>query len=97
MGSNLKLLNSLEKLPQIWYISCIFISFTFISSEGMQALFEGSYAQSLRPLRALEEVKTYIKEFSTQFGKEEEICQHYCRFLIYMLQETLKPNLKEIA
>ena len=42
----------------------------------MQGLFEGSYAQSLRPLRALEEVKTYIKEFSTQFGKEEEICQH---------------------
>ena len=46
-----------------------------MSSEGTQGLFGGSYAQSLRPLRAPKGVKTYIKEFSTQFGKEEEICQ----------------------
>ena len=29
--------------------------------------------------------------------EEEKIYQHWCRSLIYMLQETHKPNLKEIA
>ena len=50
----------------------------------------------LRLMEEEEEEEEEEKE-EEEDQEEEKICQHCCRFLIYMLHETHKPNLKEIA
>ena len=47
-------------------------------------------------MRLVEEEEVEEEEAEEE-EEEEEICQHWYRFLIYMLQETHKPNLKQVA
>ena len=66
------------------------------ATRDSQTKFEGNHTKNGRATapKVVEEEQEEKKE---EKKVEEKTCQHRCRFSIHILQETHKPNLKEIT